>query len=305
MWRDYRIPPGERFPVAGRAPVDLRSKVVRRGRALVRREELELILSSKTGEPLKQVRANLLKWRQERLVRPPRIVPARGRGGRGTRGDWGADHLIDYLLLRNLRPHGKPLTLAGPGWDQWVAGMKWALELQPAWEQRLKQIIAEYAIRTRNLPPPPAVWSEEQAQRFEQGVDEALAMVPDDLWRALWVPPAEGLPAARLRLNTERLRELLPVARGESPEDPRLRYGLSDGFLGVLRVANALGKRPDAVYLEMQALDRIWTLVANVERGLWNPHLALTVREGDVVARQGDEVVWRLSESAWKAKPAS
>lgn len=228
--------------------------------------EFIAVIVERTGESASSVTYKVQNWRRDGLLPRPRLVKANGKGGRGTRGDWSAAHLIGYLAIERLRPHGKPLTLAGPP----VAVL-----------ESVGRPMSAYIHQVAKTMPGTPTLAEASREALKRGVP---APDPQTLRAVPW----------RIRLNTVALQRLIPVARGENRE--RLRY-LLDGWRAVAR--DPIAAHQDA--LEAMALRYILAAVASVEMDQDVSFSQITWYEDDVLATEpgSNQTLWRLSRSPW------
>ncbi len=226
-----------------------------------------MAIAERTGEQPDRVGYMVRSWIRDGLLPRPKIVPI--PGSRGTRGDYSEAVLIGYLAVKLLRPRGKPITISFEWPDlefmeevseglQWTAKyMEW---LQKEHGLSLGDMLALET--SRHLPPPPPALIEE---------------------RALQAARPKRKPTIHLvRLNTQTLARLMPVARGEI--DPEAWLNADD--LTMLQG-----------WEDYQVLLKIWEAVAQAETGIKPSNVALI--DNDVIAYQGEEEIWRLTKSKW------
>lgn len=241
-------------------------------------EELVAAIAEKTGEHPKQVEHLVRAWIRDGLLPKPKIVPIPGK--RGTRGDYGEAAIIGYLAVKALRPKGKPLSLVfvEPDWEDSLARMNWFLEYGKWLEREFGLKIGEIeALQKANaLPPPPPELAEKR-----------------DL---LEKRPKRKPTVRRVRLNTETLARLIPIARGERPDNILFNVGEKTPR----ELAEEAGEDVWKVYLEWEALHEIWKAVCKAETGM-NPD-RIDSRLGDVKAYLDGKEIWRLSQSKWAAE---
>jgi len=238
-----------------------------------------MAIAERTGEQPDRVGYMVRSWIRDGLLPRPKIVPI--PGSRGTRGDYSEAVLIGYLAVKLLRPKGKPLTIR----VEWptredMEAMKEGLRLTAKymeWLQKehglsLSEIVALQD--SGQLPPPPPALLEE---------------------RALLAARPKRKPYVHLiRLNTKTLARLIPITRGEvNPE-----IWLNAGSLTPADLAEAIGARSAVqAYAEYKAVSKIWEAVAEAETGI-KPSDVIPI-DNDVIAYQGKEEIWRLTESKW------
>lgn len=256
-------------------------------------DELAEEICSRTGEKPSQVKHLVRAWIRDGLLPKPKIVPVPGR--RGTRGDYGDAVLMGYFIIKGLRPRGKPVSIMTP--DPVIDG-----ETFSAW--------AEYQTRYMEWLHKEKGFTVKQALALESRGQ--LPIPPHDLER-LWGERlrkrrellAKRKPnIRRLRLNTETLARLLPIARGKRPQN------LEDLYL----YHQAWGEEPpkelklsfdklrlnaSELYLMVKAIREIWKVACEEETG--KRPSSLEILGGDVTAYHNAEEVWRLSESRWRA----
>lgn len=234
--------------------------------ATVTLDELILTLCAITKERETQVRYRIQDWRRDGLLPAPRIVSANRNGKGGTRGDWGNEHVIGYRAIEALRPNNKPLTIVslGLGYAHSRAYMRW-------WATLVRE------------------WSAEQAGA-PMGTGDAMQWliahpIPEERLRQGPPPPTP----VRVRLNTQRLQQLIPMARGATWTVEQLDRFLTspcDGHESEEREALAT----------MAGLFAVWAAVAQVETGQSVTWEDIDWQDCDARTKDGR---WHLRTSPW------
>ncbi|MCY0900249.1 MAG: hypothetical protein OWU33_15235 [Firmicutes bacterium] len=237
-------------------------------REAMTKDELIHTVQAQTGESSSTVRFRIQNWARDRLLPPTRFVAAHGVGNRGTRGDYGPEHVIGYLAIHALRPHGKPLTIVDTALSL-AAGhdyMTWMTHLLREW--------------TAEQGRPAMSWTE--------GMEWLRAHpIPEERLRQ--GPPRPD--PIRIRLNTQTLQRLIPIARAQvwSHED-------LDVFLERTYPLNE--KEHRAALADVLGLFAIWAAVAQSETGHPVSWQDIEWKNQDAHAITN---TWRLSKSAWHA----
>ncbi len=231
-------------------------------------DELVLSLCSATRESESQVRYRIQNWRRDGLLPPPRIVSANRNGRGGTRGEWGPEHVIGYQVIEALRPHNKPLTIVslGLGYAHSRAYMRWWATLVREW------------VTAQERPP--------------MGAGDAMQWlithpIPEERLR-------QGPPAPtpiRVRLNTQRLQQLIPIARGTAWTTEQL-----DRFLTT--PCDGPESEEREALTTMAGLFAVWAAVAQVETGQSVTWEDIEWVERDAQTTSG---TWHLRQSPWFA----
>ena len=249
-------------------------------------EELVAAIAEKTGEHPKQVEHLVRAWIRDGLLPKPKIVPIPGK--RGTRGDYGEAAIIGYLAVKALRPKGKPLSLvfAEPDWgniaDKWAWFFEYGKWLEREFGFNIGQIDALQ--KANALPPPPPELAEK--------------------WDLLEKRPKRKPTVRRVRLNTETLARLIPIARGEKPEklDDLYLYYYVWGIDVPEELMSEFDQLEfDAVKFELKkrAVETIWKAVCTVETGQEPDKLEM--KRNEVVGYRDGKEIWRISNSKWRA----
>ncbi len=232
--------------------------------AAVTLDELILTLCAITKERETQVRYRIQDWRRDGLLPAPRIVSANRNGKGGTRGEWGHEHVIGYRAIKVLRPNNKPLTIVNAALGYGHAHRAW-------WRQMVQEWVAEQQRPPMNWEDATQWWAEHPipAEWLRQG------------------PPSPK--PFRVRLNTARLQQLIPMARGESWSVAQLDQFLTHPFDG-----------PESAEREASetvvGLLAVWAAVAQVETGQPVAWDEIDWHDRDASTKDGR---WHLRASPW------
>lgn len=254
--------------------------------------ELVAAIAAKTGEQPRQIEHLVRAWIRDGLLPGPKIVPVPGK--RGTRGDYGDDIFIGYFVIKGLRPKGKPISfmthdpiIDGEIFSAWAEYQDRCLE----WARGEYGFDAKRLMEMDQIPKPPPALAMQWGERLRRRQEQLANRKPN---------------IRRLRLNTETLARLLPIARGERPgniEDLYLYYQVWDEEPSEELYSKFDNLRLNAseLYLLVKAVRKIWEVACEEETGI-KPE-TLDVHRGGVIAYLGEKEVWRLSKSKWRAKP--
>lgn len=262
------LPYKNAFDVPDPTPWEASRNVAKEAQKHITLSELINRLVMETNEPESAVRFRIQNWVRDRLLPRPRIVAAHGNKNRGTRGEYGDDHIIGYHVVKALRrPDGKPLSVMLPDPDNLFRAVMAYHDLIHRWIRQ-------------NLGDQP--YSVNETQRLLQ----RFGPPPMDTWNLSSTQPW------RLRLTTEVLGRLMPIARGESWES--LRH-LMDPWRPV--ASNAEVNRQEL--LDDEAIRMIWSKVCFVETGHEVSTYHIEWAQDDAVALLGGQPIWRFSTSSW------
>lgn len=258
----------------------------------LRRDEVVELLADETGEDPSVVGSRFDVWRAHKLIPPPRsIVPAHGKQGRGTRGDYGAEHIIGYRVILALRPRvqrgrrGQFLTIKTTRPDRVFGG---EASRTNATSAAIAEAVSALMRAYRHLPPrTPDPGRATEITRTD--IVEAMTHIASLLGEGEKASVAVALVPDRRRLNEHNLQRLLPLSRGVNRE---VLARLADEHL------------TDAdQWLDRESLLMIWSKVVAAE-----VHEDVTPRDFvwtpvDVVAMKDGQAIWCLSQSRWGVSP--
>jgi len=226
-----------------------------------------MAIAERTGEQPDRVGYMVRSWIRDGLLPRPKIVPI--PGSRGTRGDYSEAVLIGYLAVKLLHPRGKPLTIrfdwpTKEEMEEAAEGLRWTAKYMEWLRKEHGLSLSEIAALedTGQLPPPPPALLEERA--------------------LLAARPKRKPHTHMVRLNTQTLARLMPVARGEIDPEAWLNADDTTMLQG---------------WEDYQVLMKIWEAVAEAETGIKPSHITRT--GADVIAYHGGKPIWGLTKSKW------
>lgn len=269
--KGFVLPYKNAFDVSDPTPHEASKNLAEEAKKRMTLSDLINRLISETGDSDTVVRFRIQNWVRDGLLPHPRIVPAYGKDNRGTRGEYGEEHWIGYRVVESLRCHGKPITIMLPDPDNLFQSVMIHHDFIHRWIRQNLGDEPYHAGETRQL-----------LQRFGPPPMESWNLSPVQPWR--------------LRLTTDVLGHLLPMARGESPDALRR---LMDPWREVSSDPNI--NRQELLYDE--AIRTVWSKVCAIETGQQIPTYYIEWSDDDALAIVDDSPVWRLSTSQWTTKP--
>lgn len=287
-WNEYGFP-------------DPTPATVRWGIVIVTLNELVTAIAETTGEQPRQVEHLVRAWIRDGLLPRPKIVPVPGK--RGTRGDYGDACKVGYLVVKALRPKGKPVAVRVFYSSHDKELIRASVHFHAEYHKWVKAELKDnYGGKGPSVE-----------QMIELDEKNLLPIAPATLM-AQWREPYERRQAElaekgpifhRMRLNKKNLARLIPIARGDKPdeiEDLFLYYNIWDEDVSEELMSEFVQLELDMVQydLDRRAIQTIWKAVCSVEVGCVPD--VVEQREGDVVAYRDKREIWRLSRSRWKAE---
>ena len=270
--KGFVLPYKNTFDVSDPTPHEASKNLAEEAQKRMTLSDLINRLISETGDSDTVVRFRIQNWVRDGLLPHPRIVPAYGKDNRGTRGEYGEAHWIGFHVVESLRRHGKPITIMLPDPDNLFQSVMIHHDLIHRWIRQNLGDESYHVGETRQL-----------LQRFGPPPMESWNLSPAQPWR--------------LRLTTEVLGHLLPMARGESPEALRR---LMDPWRKVS--SDPKINRQELLYDE--AIRTVWSKVCAIETDQQIPTHHIEWMDDDALAIVDGSPVWRLSTSQWTTKPA-